>query len=76
MKKVIKYTGRIVWGLITVLLVLITIVTLFPDESYHHCEAGQEELSPIWGELITIASFIAFSFVWYKTRNSYCYEEE
>ena len=68
-KNIIKYTGRIVWGLITVYLGLITIVTLFPDESYHHCEAGQEEMSPWWGVLITILSLVIFCYVWYKTND-------
>lgn len=48
-KKTIKYTSRIILGLFTLLCGLVTVVALFPDESYHHCEAGQEEMSPMWG---------------------------
>lgn len=68
-KKFTKYTGRIVWGLITVFLGLITIVTLFPDESYHYCEAGQEEMSPWWGVFFTILSLAVLCFVWHKTKD-------
>ena len=40
-KKIIKYVSRVVCGLITVFFGLTTVVALFPDESYHLCEAGQ-----------------------------------
>lgn len=67
-KKNIKYTSRIILGLFTLLCGLVSVVALFPDESYHHCEAGQEEMSPMWGVLFTMFSLIAFCFVWYITR--------
>ena len=67
-KKIIKYTSRIVWGILTLFWGLVTWGAYNPDEGYHHCEAGQEEMNPIYGVIITIASLIAFSFVWYKTR--------
>ena len=67
-KKIFKYTGRVIWGLITLLCGLMTWCAFNPMEGYHHCEAGQEELSSWYSVLITIASLIAFCFVWYKTR--------
>ena len=66
--KIIKYTSRIVWGLLTLFWGFVTWVAYNPDEGYHHCEAGQEEMSPIYGVIITVASLMAFCFVWYKTR--------
>lgn len=38
------------------------------DDSYHHCESGQEDMSPLTCALIAVASLIAFCFVWYKTK--------
>lgn len=67
-KKIIKYTGRIVLGLLTLFWGLATWCAFTPMEGYHHCEAGQEEMSPMCCVLITIVSLIAFWFVWYKTR--------
>ena len=37
MKKFIKYTSRIVLGLLTIFLGLLAYVAYHPDESYHHC---------------------------------------
>jgi len=68
-KRIIKYTSRIVLGLFTLFWGLITYVALTPMEGYHHCEAGQEELSPIHCVIITLASFVAFCIVWYKTKD-------
>jgi len=68
-KKIIKCVSRVVCGLITVFFGLTTVVALFPEESYHHCEAGQEDLSPIYCAIITFAAMIVFCFVWYKTKN-------
>lgn len=68
-KKIIKYVSRVVCGLITVFFGLTTVVALFPDESYHLCEAGQEDLSPVYGAIITFVAMIVFCFVWYKTKN-------
>lgn len=68
-KKIIKYTSRIVLGLFTLFWGLVTWAALTPMEGYHHCEAGQEDWSPLTCALIAIVSLIAFSVVWYKTRN-------
>ena len=68
-KKNIKYTSRIVLGLLTIFCGLVTWAALIPMEGYHHCEAGQEEISPMWGVLFTIASLITFCFVWKKTKD-------
>ena len=68
MKKNVKYTSRIVLGLLTIFGVLITMAAFFPDESYHHCEAGQEDMSPYWCFLITAVLLVTFCIVWYKTR--------
>lgn len=69
LKKIIKHTSRIVLGIFLVFWGFITLVALFPDENYHHCEAGQEEMSPIYGVLITIVLLITFCIVWYKTND-------
>ena len=68
MKKFFKYISRIVLGIITAFMGLITWCALYPDESYHHCESGQEELSGQQCILITTVLLILFCFVWYKTR--------
>lgn len=68
MNKFIKYTSRIVLGLFTLFWGIATLVAFFPDESYHHCEAGQEEWSTWQCVLVFIVSIILFFFVWYKTR--------
>ncbi len=68
-KKIIKYTGRIVWGLITLFWGFITLGALFPDNSFHHCETGQEDFNPIYGVIITFILLIFFCFVWYITKD-------
>ena len=68
-KKIIKYTSRIVLGLFTLFWGLVTWAALTPTEGYHHCEAGQEDWSPLTCALITIVSLITFCFVWYKTKD-------
>lgn len=68
MKRFIKYTSRIVLGLLTIFWGLITLVAFFPDESCHHCEAGQNDGNPIYVTLIAIALLLVFCLVWYKTR--------
>ena len=68
MKKFIKYASRIVLGLFTIFWGLATYVAYTPDESYHHCEAGQNDGDPIYVALIAIASLLIFCYVWYKTR--------
>lgn len=69
MKKVIKYISRIVLGFFTLLWGLVTWAALTPMEGYHHCEPGQEEMSPLYGVLITIVLLIIFCVVWHKTRD-------
>ena len=69
MNKFIKYTSRIVLGLFTMFWGLATYYAYTPDESYHHCEAGQNDGNPIYVALIAVASLLVFCFVWYKTRN-------
>jgi sterol desaturase/sphingolipid hydroxylase (fatty acid hydroxylase superfamily) len=68
MKKFIKYVGIIVLGLITAFMGLLTYYAYTPDESYHHCEAGQNDGSPYWCFLITAVLLVTFCIVWYKTR--------
>ena len=68
MKRFIKYTSRIVLGLLTIFWGLATYLEYTPDESYHHCEAGQNDGNPVYVALIAVASFIVFCFVWYKTK--------
>lgn len=67
-KKVFKYTIRIVLGLFTLFWGLATWAALYPDENYHHCESGQEELSAATCALITISSLVVFCITWCKTR--------
>ena len=43
----IKYTSRIVLGLLAIFMGLIAYVAYHPDEGYHHCEAGQKDADPI-----------------------------
>ncbi len=68
MKKSVKYTSRIVLGLLTIFLSLMAYVAYNPDEEYHHCEAGQKDADPIYALLLAVASFLLFCWVWYKTR--------
>lgn len=68
LKTIIKHTSRIALGIFTAFWGFITLVALFPDENYHHCEAGQEEMSLIYGVLITIVLLITFCIVWHKTK--------
>ena len=68
-KKGIKYACRIGFAFFTIFLGLMTLAAFYPDESYHHCEAGQDDISPYWLVLITAVSFLAFCIVWNKTRN-------
>ena len=69
MKKLVKYTSRIVLGLMTVFWGFATYGAFFPDESYHHCESGQKDMSPMSCLLLTILFLVLFCFVWYKTRD-------
>lgn len=60
-KMFIKYTSRIVLGLLSIFLGLLAYVAYHPDESYHHCEAGQKDADPIYTLLLAIVS-CSFSF--------------
>lgn len=68
MKRIIKYTCRIVLGLFTIIWGLATYFAYTPDESYHHCEAGQNDGNPIYVVLMAVVSLIVFCFVWHKTK--------
>jgi hypothetical protein len=68
MKKFIKYASRIVLGLFTIFWGLATYIAYTQDESYHHCEAGQNDGNPISVALIAVTSLIVFLFVLYKTK--------
>ena len=68
-KKLFKYTIRIVLGLFTLLWGLVAWAALYPDESYHHCESGQEEMSATTCVIIACASLLMFCLVWYATMD-------
>lgn len=68
-KKDIKYIILIVLSLFTIFWGLMTWLALTPDESYHHCESGQSELSPLTSALITLVTLIVLCLTWYKTKN-------
>jgi membrane protease YdiL (CAAX protease family) len=68
-KKIIKYVSTIVLGLVTLFWGLVTYVAFLPPMEEYPCEAGQEDLSPIYCAIITFAAMIVFCFVWYKTKN-------
>lgn len=69
MKKSVKYISRIILALFTLFLGLVTYFAFTPMDEYS-CEAGQKEMSPYWGVIITIAFLIVFCFVWYKSKDS------
>ena len=69
MKKFIKYTSRIVLCLLTIFWGLATYNAYTPDESYHHCEAGQNDGDPIYMALIAVVLLITFCLVGYKTKD-------
>ena len=64
-KKVFKDTIRIVLGLFTLLWGLVAWAALYPDEDYHHCESGQDEMSATTCVIIACASLLMFCLVWY-----------
>lgn len=68
MNKLIKYGSRVVLGLLTIFWGLVTYCALTPMDEYP-CEAGQEDMSPHWGVLITAVLLVTFCFVWYKTKD-------
>ena len=68
-KKLFKYTIRIVLGLFTLLWGLVAWAALYPDESYHHCESEQEEMSATTCVIIVCASLLMFCLVWYATMD-------
>lgn len=67
MRKLIKYGSRVVLALINIFGGLVTYCALTPMDEYP-CEAGQEEMSPYWGVLITVVMLATFCIVWYKTK--------
>ena len=67
-KKLFKYTIRIVSGLFTLLWGLGTWAALYPDESYHHCESGQEEMSATTCVILMGGALVVFCIVWYVTK--------
>ena len=68
-KMFIKYTSRIVLGLLTIILGFLAYIANHPDEGYHHCEAGQKDADPIYVLLLAVASLILFIWVWHKTKD-------
>lgn len=68
MKKLIKYGIRVVLGLFTLFLGLITYCALTPMDEYP-CEAGQEEWSALQCVLAFVVSIIALGIAWYKTKD-------
>jgi hypothetical protein len=68
-KKLFKYTIRIVSGLFTLLWGLVPWAALYPDEDYHHCESGQDEMSATTCVIIACASLLMFCLVWYATMD-------
>ena len=70
LKKMIVYIILTVLSLLTFFWGLATWAAFFPDESYHHCEAGQDEMSPEAGLLVTAAHLLLFCVVWYMTIRS------
>ena len=69
MKNFVKYTIRIVLGLFTLLWGLVAWAALYPDEDYHHCESGQDEMSATTCVIIACASLLMFCLVWYATMD-------
>ena len=68
-KKVFKDTIRIVLGLFTLLWGPVAWAALYPDEDYHHCEFGQDEMSATTCVIIACASLLMFCLVWYATMD-------
>ena len=62
-EEVFKYISRI-----TIFCGLATYCALTPMDEYP-CEAGQEEMSPYWGVVITAVLLALFCFAWYKTKD-------
>lgn len=69
LKKIIVYIILTALSLLTFFWGLATWAAFFPDESYHHCEAGQEEMSPESALLVTVAHLLLFCVVWYFTQS-------
>lgn len=67
MKKIGKYAGRIVWGVLTGLFGLVTYFEMTPVGD-GPCEAGQKGPDPLFAFILAIVSLLIFCFVWYKTR--------
>jgi hypothetical protein len=67
MNKIVKYAGRIVWGVLTVLFGFVTYFEMTPVGD-GPCEAGQEGSDPLLAFFLAMASLLIFCFVWYNTR--------
>ena len=74
MKKYVKYISRIILALFTIFWGLVTYCAFTPMDEYP-CEAGQKEMSPYWGVIITIVFLFLFCFVWYKSKDSGKYNQ-
>ena len=53
---------RHIWG-------LVAWAALYPDEDYHHCESGQDEMSATTCVITACASLLMFCLVWYATMD-------
>ena len=67
-KKIFKYTIRIVLGLLTLVWGFATWAVLTPMEECP-CEGEQDAMYAIIYALIATISLITFVFAWYRTRN-------
>jgi hypothetical protein len=67
MKKIIKYVGRIVWGVLTGLFGLATYFEMTPVGD-GPSEAGQKGSDPLFAFILAMSSLLIFCFVWYNTR--------
>jgi len=69
-KKIFKYTGRIVWGMFTALFGLATYFELTPVGD-GPCEAGQKGPDPLSAFVCALVSLLLFCFVWYSTNGNW-----
>lgn len=67
MKKIAKYSGRIVWGVLTGLFGLAIYFEMTPVGD-GPCEVGQTGPYPLFAFILAMVSLLIFCFVWYNTR--------